>query len=39
MPPKITLGMAKGFTVFMVKAVMNGRANEVLDLAVTNLWR
>jgi hypothetical protein len=23
----------------MVKAVMNGRADEVLDLAVTNLWR
>jgi len=39
MPPKITLEMAKGFTLYMVKAVMNGRANEVLDLAVTNLWR
>jgi pyruvate dehydrogenase (quinone) len=38
-PPKITLEMAKGFTLYMVKAVMNGRANEVLDLAVTNLWR
>jgi pyruvate dehydrogenase (quinone) len=39
MPPKITLEMAKGFTLYMVKAVMNGRANEVLDLAATNLWR
>jgi pyruvate dehydrogenase (quinone) len=39
MPPSITLEMAKGFTLFMVKAVMNGRANQVLDLAVTNLWR
>jgi len=39
MPPKITLEMAKGFTLYMVKAVMNGRADEVLDLAVTNLWR
>ena len=39
MPPKITLEMAKGFTLFMVKAVMNGRGNEVLDLAVSNLWR
>jgi pyruvate dehydrogenase (quinone) len=38
-PPKITLEMAKGFTLYMVKAVMNGRADEVLDLAVTNLWR
>ena len=38
-PPKITLEMAKGFTLYMVKAVMTGRADEVLDLAVTNLWR
>jgi pyruvate dehydrogenase (quinone) len=38
-PPKITGEMAKGFTLYMVKAVMNGRADEVLDLAVTNMWR
>ncbi|HEV3167566.1 MAG TPA: ubiquinone-dependent pyruvate dehydrogenase [Isosphaeraceae bacterium] len=38
-PPKITLEMAKGFTLYMVKAVMSGRSDEVLDLAVTNLWR
>jgi pyruvate dehydrogenase (quinone) len=38
-PPKITLEMAKGFTLYMVKAVMSGRADEVLDLGVTNLWR
>jgi pyruvate dehydrogenase (quinone) len=38
-PPKITLEMAKGFTLYMVKAVIDGRASEVLDLAVTNLWR
>jgi pyruvate dehydrogenase (quinone) len=39
MPPSITIEMAKGFTLFMLKAVMNGRTDEVLDLAVTNLWR
>ena len=39
MPPAITLEMAKGFTLYMVKAVMSGRGDEVLDLAVTNLWR
>ena len=39
MPPTITLEMAKGFTLYMVKAVMSGRGDEVLDLAVTNLWR
>ena len=38
-PPKITLEMAKGFTLFMVKAVISGRADEVVDLAETNLWR
>jgi pyruvate dehydrogenase (quinone) len=39
MPPSVTLEMAKGFTLFMVKAVMSGRADEVIDLAKTNLWR
>ena len=39
MPPSITLEMAKGFTLYMVKAVMSGRADEVVDLAKTNLWR
>jgi hypothetical protein len=30
---------AKGCTLYMVKAVMSGRGDEVLELAVTNLWR
>jgi pyruvate dehydrogenase (quinone) len=38
-PPKITAEMAKGFTLYMVKAVMSGRADEVLDLGRSNLWR
>jgi pyruvate dehydrogenase (quinone) len=38
-PPKVTTEMAKGFTLYMVKAVMNGRADEVLDLARSNIWR
>ena len=38
-PPAITAEMAKGFTLYMVKAVMSGKADEVLDLALTNLWR
>jgi pyruvate dehydrogenase (quinone) len=38
-PPKITAEMAKGFTLYMVKAVMSGRGDEVFDLARTNLWR
>jgi pyruvate dehydrogenase (quinone) len=39
MPPSITMEMAKGFTLYMVKAVMSGRGDEVMDLARTNLWR
>ncbi len=39
MPPKITAEMAKGFTLYMLKAVMNGRADEVLELARSNLLR
>jgi pyruvate dehydrogenase (quinone) len=38
-PPKVTTEMAKGFTLYMVKAVLNGRTDEVIDLARTNLWR
>jgi len=38
MPPAITAEMAKGFSLYMVKAVMNGRGDELLDLAATNLW-
>ena len=39
MPPSITLDMAKGFTLYMVKAIMSGRGDEIIDLAKTNLWR
>jgi pyruvate dehydrogenase (quinone) len=39
MPPSITVEMAKGFSLYMVKAILNGRADEIVDLAKTNLWR
>jgi thiamine pyrophosphate-dependent enzyme len=39
MPPAVTVEMAKGFTLFLVKAVMSGRGDELIDLARTNLWR
>jgi pyruvate dehydrogenase (quinone) len=39
MPPSITIEMAKGFTLYMVKAVLSGRGDEVVDLARTNVWR
>jgi len=39
MPPSITVDMAKGFTLYMLKAIISGRADELVDLAKTNLWR
>jgi pyruvate dehydrogenase (quinone) len=39
MPPAVTAEMAKGFTLYMMKAVMSGRGDELIDLARTNLWR
>jgi pyruvate dehydrogenase (quinone) len=39
MPPAVTVEMAKGFTLFMIKAVMDGRGDALVDLARTNLWR
>ncbi|RDJ23153.1 ubiquinone-dependent pyruvate dehydrogenase [Bosea caraganae] len=37
-PPAITAEMAKGFTLYMLKAVFSGRGDEIVDLARTNLW-
>jgi len=37
MPPTITVGEVKGFSLWALRAVMNGRGNEVIDLAKTNL--
>ncbi len=39
MPPTITLQQAKGFSLFMMKAILSGRADEILDLAKVNLMR
>jgi len=39
MPPSITKEMAGGFSLYMVKAIMSGRGDEVIDLAQSNLWR
>jgi len=39
MPPKIELEQAKGFSLFALKATLNGRGDEVVALAETNLFR
>src|SRR5262245_54257548 len=39
LPPKTTFGQAYAFNLFLLKAVMNGRADQLIDLAKVNLWR
>ena len=39
MPPTKTFEQAKGFSLFMLKTVMDGRARELIDLAKVNLLR
>jgi pyruvate dehydrogenase (quinone) len=39
MPPTITLQQATGFGLFMLKAVLSGRGDEIVDLAKVNLFR
>jgi len=38
-PPSIKAEQAKGFSLWALRAVLNGRADEVIDLARTNLLR
>ncbi len=39
MPPSIQLDQARGFTLFMVKAILSGRGDEIVDLVKTNIFR
>ena len=39
MPPTITVDQAKGFSLFMLRAVLSGRGEEIVDLAKVNLLR
>ena len=39
LPPSISLEQVTGFGVFMIRAVLGGRGDELLDLARTNLFR
>ncbi len=38
-PPAITAEQALGFSLYMVKAVLSGRGDEVIELVKTNLFR
>ena len=39
MPPKVTAEMAKGFSLYMLKAVLDGRATDLVELGRSNLLR
>jgi pyruvate dehydrogenase (quinone) len=39
MPPKVMVEMAKGFSLYMLKAVMDGRATDIIELASSNVLR
>lgn len=39
MPPAISAQHALGFSLYLLKAVLNGRGDEVIDLAMTNVFR
>jgi pyruvate dehydrogenase (quinone) len=37
LPPKVTRGQAKGFSLFAMRTVLSGGADEIVELAKTNL--
>jgi pyruvate dehydrogenase (quinone) len=39
LPPTITLEPIKGFTLYATRSVLSGRADELIDLAKTNVTR
>ena len=39
MPPTIDRKQAAGFSLYALKALMNGRGSELLEMARTNLFR
>jgi pyruvate dehydrogenase (quinone) len=38
-PPTITLEQVKGFSLYATRAILSGRGDELVDLAVTNVAR
>ena len=39
MPPTISFDQVKGFGLFMIRAILSGRGDEIIDLAKVNLIR
>ena len=38
MPPSVSVAQMKGFSLYMMKAIMNGKGTEIFDLVKNNLW-
>ena len=39
LPPSIEMNQMIGFSLYMIKAVLNGRGDDIIDLAKTNVFR
>lgn len=39
MPPAINIAQVKGFSLYMMKAIINGQGTEIFNLVKNNLWR
>ena len=39
LPPKISLEQVAGFSLFMLKALLSGHGDEIIDVAKINLFR
>ena len=39
LPPKTTLEQAKGFGIYLARAIISGRGDEIVELARTNIFR
>jgi pyruvate dehydrogenase (quinone) len=39
LPPKTTMEQAKGFGIYLARAIINGRGDEIVELARSNLLR
>lgn len=38
MPPSVSMAQMKGFSLYMMKAIINGKGTEIFDLVKNNLW-
>jgi len=39
MPPTVNIAQVKGFSLYMMRAIINGQGTEIMDLVKSNFWR